>query len=373
MNEEKFKNKLKEKFGEKFELLNFNNDNVILKCSKHGEFTVRIRSFFNSIYGCKNCYYESITKPQEQFIKEIEKLFPEYDFSETIYKNKRTKIQFKCPKHGIKFALPNNMLSGKCGCNECGNEKISKTKLEPEKEIIKKSKIIFGNIFKDYEFKYPKNGRRRIAMTCKKHNYRFENTVSNHIVLKQGCKLCANEEHNKAVTKPVDVFINDCIKKFDNLYSFPNLKDYYINEKTNIKIKCNRCNNIFTRNANHFLNQNYTCLYCDSSKAEIDIMSFFLQRNIMFEHNYRKMDGLKYKAPLELDFWLKEYNLAIEAQGSQHYINNGWKDSKEFEEQQIRDQIKRDYCKKNNIELLEIPYWEFNNIEKLLKSKLNLI
>lgn len=34
------------------------------------------------------------------------------------------------------------------------------------------------------------------------------------------------------------------------------------------------------------------------------------------------------------------------------------------------DKIKTDYCKNNNINLLRIPYTEFDNIEKIIKNKL---
>ena len=81
---------------------------------------------------------------------------------------------------------------------------------------------------------------------------------------------------------------------------------------------------------------------------------------------------MKYKEPLELDFLLPEFNIAIEVQGPQHYIDNGWKKGDEFKEQQTRDQIKRDYCKSHNITEIEIPYWEFDNIETILETKLNL-
>ena len=36
------------------------------------------------------------------------------------------------------------------------------------------------------------------------------------------------------------------------------------------------------------------------------------------------------------------------------------------------DNIKTQYCLDNNIKLIRIPYWEFDNIENILKQELNL-
>ena len=30
--------------------------------------------------------------------------------------------------------------------------------------------------------------------------------------------------------------------------------------------------------------------------------------------------------------------------------------------------MKNDYCKKNNIKLIRIPYWQFDEIEEILKD-----
>lgn len=43
-----------------------------------------------------------------------------------------------------------------------------------------------------------------------------------------------------------------------------------------------------------------------------------------------------------------------------------------FKIQQIYDNFKRDYAKLHNIQLLEIPYWDFDNIEQILESRLLL-
>lgn len=73
---------------------------------------------------------------------------------------------------------------------------------------------------------------------------------------------------------------------------------------------------------------------------------------------------------LPFDFYLPEYNLCIEYDGEQHFkpvdfANKGreWAD-KQFEIRRTCDEIKTEYCKKNNIKLLRIPY--FKNIEEEL-------
>ena len=56
------------------------------------------------------------------------------------------------------------------------------------------------------------------------------------------------------------------------------------------------------------------------------------------------------KRPLPFDFYLPEYNICIEYQGQQHYYPVeifGGKNA--FESQVLRDNIKREYCQKNNI------------------------
>lgn len=41
-----------------------------------------------------------------------------------------------------------------------------------------------------------------------------------------------------------------------------------------------------------------------------------------------------------------------------------------LEQTQKRDTIKTDYCNANNIQLIRIPYWDFDSIEIILTNKL---
>jgi hypothetical protein len=70
---------------------------------------------------------------------------------------------------------------------------------------------------------------------------------------------------------------------------------------------------------------------------------------------------------------LPEFNIIVEFDGIQHYEPIDFFGGKESFIKQVRnDEIKNEYCLKNNIKLLRIPYWEFRNIESILSKELNL-
>ena len=55
----------------------------------------------------------------------------------------------------------------------------------------------------------------------------------------------------------------------------------------------------------------------------------------------------------------------IEYQGDIHFKSTGgWNTQESLIERQKRDLIKRQYCKKNNIRLIEILYTDYNKISK---------
>ena len=76
---------------------------------------------------------------------------------------------------------------------------------------------------------------------------------------------------------------------------------------------------------------------------------------------------------LSYDFYLPQYNLLIEYQGEQHekYVKGFHKSKRDFERQQEHDRRKKQYAIDNNIKLLEIWYWDFDNVEDILNKKIN--
>ena len=76
---------------------------------------------------------------------------------------------------------------------------------------------------------------------------------------------------------------------------------------------------------------------------------------------------------MTFDFYLSTKNTLIEYQGQQHEkpIKHFGGD-KQFEIQQEHDKRKRQYAKEHNINLLEIWYYDYDNIEQILSDYLNL-
>ena len=127
--------------------------------------------------------------------------------------------------------------------------------------------------------------------------------------------------------------------------------------------------------------QGQNCSYCHESKGERKINTWLKQEFLPYDKQY-KFNNLKGVGGrlLKFDsavFWDKEMTklrLLIEYDGKQHFEwIEGWMTKKQFETLQIHDQLKNEFCKKHNIKLIRIPYWDFNNIEIILTKELNII
>lgn len=121
-----------------------------------------------------------------------------------------------------------------------------------------------------------------------------------------------------------------------------------------------------------------SCGCISSSYGELKIKEILQEHNVYFIEQYgfnNCKSNKNYK--MRFDFAIfKNQNLhcLIEFQGIQHYKDIQIRGSKEsLEERQERDNIKRQYCKENNIKLIEIPYTDKEELSwEYLKEKCNL-
>ena len=110
------------------------------------------------------------------------------------------------------------------------------------------------------------------------------------------------------------------------------------------------------------------CPDCNNSIGENEIEKILINNNIKYDKQ-KMFNDCKYKNLLRFDFYLEDYNICLEYDGIQHFkINEYYGGEKAFKEQKIKDSIKNEYCKNNNIELIRIRYNEKVNkkLEKII-------
>lgn len=88
----------------------------------------------------------------------------------------------------------------------------------------------------------------------------------------------------------------------------------------------------------------------------------------------KKFPGMKNEKELKCDFFIPKLNLIIEFDGHQHfYPVDFFKGFKSFKKTIKCDWIKNRYALKNGINILRIPFYEYDNIEKLIDDSISKI
>jgi len=284
----------------------------------------------------------------EEFIEKAKLVHGnKYDYSKVDYINSQAKVKIICEEHGEFEQKPNNHLTG-YGCSKCSG----KNKLTTE-EFIEKAKLVYGDKF-DYSKVNYVNNHVKIIIICPIHGEFLQ--IPNSHLAGLGCQKCAGNmlKTNEKFIAEAKLIHND---KYD--YSQTN----YINGHHKVKIICARHGEFWQLPSNHL--KGGGCPNCQKSKGENNIKRLLNDNNISFIPQY-KFNGCINKKCLPFDFYLPEHNICIEFQGIQHYQPfEYFGGEKQLKYIQTNDNIKRNYCKKNQILLIEIKYNE--NIKEKLK------
>ena len=115
----------------------------------------------------------------------------------------------------------------------------------------------------------------------------------------------------------------------------------------------------------------FRCPECGFSFGENRISDFLITNNIKYEpqQTFNKLVGLG-GFPLSYDFYIPNYGL-VEYQGQFHDGIGSDYIKRNLKTQQEHDKRKREYAHNHNINLLEIWYWDFDNIEQILEKELS--
>lgn len=127
------------------------------------------------------------------------------------------------------------------------------------------------------------------------------------------------------------------------------------------------CGNTIIVQGNNLKNGHTTSCGCIRSKGELLIRQLLMKLNYKFFTEYKFSDLPNRR----FDFYLPEFNICIEYDGKQHFNFVGtWHETKEeFERAIQRDKEKTEYCIKNDIKLIRIPYYDYDKLnEEYLKG-----
>jgi hypothetical protein len=298
----------------------------------------------------------------EDFVKRLNIINPNIEVLGT-YVKAREKIKVGCKIDGHEwYATPDNLLRG-YGCPKCAGKTRTTESFKEELKKINPFIVILGE--------YVTNAT-KIKCYCKLHNYIFYARPSD-LLRGKGCKYCKAEKLKEAQRMTQEEFERKLFIVNQNI----RVIGKYIDSHTKVLVRCLECGREWEIIPNNVFNRGLKCT-CgkkeNTSKGEMLIFDVLEKYNINFVYQFSYDDLLGINGGLlSYDFYLPKYNLLIEFQGEQHEHPVKYFGGEErFFRQQEHDKRKREYAKLNNINLLEIWYYDFDNIESILQEKLQL-
>ena len=343
----------------KVEYIN-NNTKVCIICHEHGEFWQTPGNHLSG-KGCNKCHrkkqklYKLLSN--EEFIKKARQVHGEkYDYSKVEYNGYKVPICIICPEHGEFWQTSGSHINGS-GCPKCAKNGVKLT----TEEFIKRAKKIHGDKY-DYSKVIYKNAHTKVCIICSKHG-EFWQTPTAHLN-GSGCPYC----QNKNVT--TEEFIKKSREIHGDKYNYSKVE--YVKCNTKVCIICSKHGEFWQTPSKHL--HGHGCPICNESNLEREIRLFLLKQKIKFEQQKRfNWLGLQ-----SLDFYLPDYNIAIECQGIQHFSENTYFFKNKVESLktiQKRDIRKKMLCEKHNIKLIyysnlkiKYPYQVFEDKKELLKT-----
>lgn len=294
----------------------------------------------------------------QEFIEKANKVHKgKYLYNKAKYFNKKTDVCVTCPIHGDFWQKPYKHLMGH-GCSICGGS----LKLTVEC-FIDRANLIHHNKY-DYSQVEYKNNRTKVCIVCPIHG-KFYQIPDSHL-RGCGCSKCKNERASKRLSYDLDAFIQKANSIHNNLYDYSKVN--YIDSKTKVCIICPK-HGEFKQKPNDHL-RGHGCLKCKLSNMEKEIEILLDENNIKYERE-KRFNWLIDKGEMRLDFYLPEYNVAIECQGGQHYKPiDFFGGVEEFNERVKRDKLKFNLCSENGVKLFYYAHSKHNDNIITDKNKL---
>lgn len=213
---------------------------------------------------------------------------------------------------------------------------------------------------------YVKGGKWECLCDCGNHTLVDTRNLNSGHTTSCGCKIYSGE--NKKF-KDYTGYENEWFKvlaKYGSVGTSPRTRMAWT-------CLCKNCGNEFLVDSKHMTDGKIKSCGCLLSSNEVIIRDMLTENNIEFSQQYTFPDLKSRKGkPLRFDFAIfnDDHTLShlIEYNGAQHYVEvrGKWGEVSDLKSQLERDQLKKEYCEKNNIPLIVIPYYKKYTLSDLL-------
>ena len=280
------------------------------------------------------------------------------------------------------------------GCTYCPSQKLGLSNCLATKnpELAKQWHPTKNGDLTPYDV-FPTH-KEHIWWQCSKNpKHEWHCNVNDRHNKKTGCPYCAgfypSEDYNLLVCNP------KLCEEWDYKKNDKRPEDYTPGSGEYAWWKCKECNHSWYIKINNRNHKNGSgCPECNKSKGEKKIDEILINKSwikisqeefdkLIDKDKYNKnyyIPQMKFKrligtggGLLSYDFYIPKLNLLIEYDGEFHfrliklYKNEPIKNAEErYKKQCVHDILKNKYAMDNNIQLIRIPYWDFDNIEKYL-------
>ena len=315
-------------------------------------------------YTCDLCNKNHTVSDARQLInkntycigKKTNKLFslPEYQarlnslHSENIeiieYSGLSNPVKYYCPRcHQIKSCSPaRNLLTKLSLCDACYGV---------ERNIVKRKIDDLFNKSNEYEMITWRGVKQKMSI---KHNICgnvYKRYPSNVLVSFNSCPFCDNGSTKNRMS------VEEAQKKIDLVFGEGEYKILdYKGQLHKSTIKCLNCNEVFDTQLSSFIISR-GCIRCKrkQSKGEQLVKKYLEENHIKFEEQKRFSDCNNNLSSFDFAVYDQDNIMhLIEVNGIQHYVQTDF--FEDLKTIQRRDQLKINYCKGKNIDLIIIPY-----------------
>lgn len=337
---------------------------VDIFCNTHKKYfsiTPQLHLFGGMCPDCNHGFFTNnhLTIEQIQIKLNKQNKYSNLSATSLFCENNNPHLLLKCDNQNHQIFKVKYKPSVKYKCQECYKE----IKSCDTESFIKKSLSIHGAKCDYSKVNYVRNNS-KVEIKCIEHDEIFYQSPMKHLC-GIGCLKCVSRKHSRKKVSNKDEFIKKAKIKHGEKYDYSEVE--YVRSNENVKIFCKGHGGYFYQRPGNHLN-GANCSKCKKSKGEVKISNILKNLNIEYVEQF-SFDDCKYVRKLKYDFvvFVNTRKACIEYNGEQHYnpiSAFGGEDNLKIIK--LKDDIKLDYCRKNNIPLLVIHYKDFKSLEKIV-------